>query len=69
MTKQVFFKLSRTLEPDMTGTRKQHKTAISITTLTWTRWSKMAKIPKIYGASEVKTILATEAKLQNLVGQ
>ena len=29
----------------------------------------MAKIPKIYGTSEVKTILAKEAKLQNLVGQ
>ena len=29
----------------------------------------MAKIPKIYGTSEVKTILVKEAKLQNLVGQ
>ena len=25
MTRQVFFKLSRILEPDMVGTRKQHK--------------------------------------------
>ena len=29
----------------------------------------MAKIPKIYGTSEVKTILANKAKLQNFVGQ
>ena len=74
MTRQVFFKLSRILEPDMVrwGHENSIKSAISITTLTWTRWSKMAKIPKIYGTSKVKTILALvakEAKLQNLVGQ
>ena len=69
MTRQVFFKLSRILEPDMAGHENSIKSAISITTLTWTRWSKMAKIPKIYGTSEVKTGLAKEAKLENLVGQ
>ena len=74
MTRQVFFKLRRILEPDMAniwfwGHEKSIKSVNFITTLTWTRWSKMAKIPKIYGTSEVKTILAKEAKLQNSVGQ
>ena len=55
MTRQIFLKLRKILEPAMVGAGKQHKICkFQFITLVCTRWSKMAKIPKISGTSEVK---------------
>ena len=52
MTWQIFLKLSRISETAVAGARTQYKICkFQFTALTCTKWSKMAKIPKISGTS------------------